>query len=109
MSIAREKNVGTSPWKLRRVINLIRGLPVDDAENILRTTPTPISKTLLKLLLSAIANAENNDGLPREGLRVTYIVANQGRTLRRFRPKARGRAGAFNHPSSHITIQLEAS
>lgn len=107
MTIARAKNVGISPHKLRLVMDQIRGRTVDDALSYLRYMTTPSAKQLYRVLHSAAANAENNDFLDREKLVITRVVADKALTLKRFRPKARGRAGAFNRPTSHITVEVE--
>lgn len=98
---------GISPYKARRVADLIRGLEVEQAEDLLSNMTTPIAKTMLKLLHSAAANATNNDDLRLESLSLTEVEVNQGPVLKRFRAKSRGRAGSFNRPTSHIRITLE--
>lgn len=107
MTIARANNVGISPHKLRLVMDQIRGRTVDDALAYLRYMTTPSAKQIYRVLHSAAANAENNDFLDRDRLIITRMVADKGLTLKRFRPKARGRAGAFNRPTSHIVIEVE--
>ncbi len=109
MAIARSKSVGISAWKLRRVMNLVRGMNVDEAETCLSHMESPAAKVILTIVLSAIANAENNDAQQRENLVLKRIFADQGPQQRRFRPKARGRAGSFNRPYSHITIEVISS
>lgn len=107
MAIARAKNIGVSVHKLRLVIDEIRGKRVDDALDYLRYMTTPSAREIYKVLHSAAANAENNDLQDRESLFIKRIVADKSITMRRFRPKARGRAGAFNRPTSHITIEVD--
>ena len=107
MAIARAKNIGVSVHKLRLVMDEIRGKRVDDALDYLRYMTTPSAREIYKVLHSAAANAENNDLQDRESLFIKRIVADKSITMRRFRPKARGRAGAFNRPTSHITIEVD--
>lgn len=107
MAIARAKNIGVSVHKLRLVMDEIRGKRVDDALAYLRYMTTPSAQEIYKVLYSAAANAENNDLQDRESLFIKRIVADKSVTMRRFRPKARGRAGAFNRPTSHITIEVD--
>ena len=82
-----------SSRKVKIVIDLIRGKSVREAEAILRYTPKAATEPVLKLLNSAVANAENNLELNRDDLYVAEVYANQGPTLMRFRARARGRAG----------------
>ncbi len=107
MAIARAKNVGISVHKLRLVMDEVRGKNVDDALAYLRYMTTPSAREIYKVLHSAAANAENNDLQDRDSLVIKRIVADKSVTMRRFRPKARGRAGAFNRPTSHITIEVD--
>jgi large subunit ribosomal protein L22 len=107
MAFARAKNIGISARKLRLVMDELRGRKVDDALAYLRYMTTPSAHIIYKVLHSAAANAENNDLQDRESLVVKKIVADKSVTMRRFRPKARGRAGAFNRPTSHITIEVD--
>lgn len=107
MSRAVAKSVGISVKKIRPVCDLVRGKAVSEAEILLQFTPSPSAEVVLKTLHSAVANAENNDLMDREQLRVVRITADQGPTLRRFRPKARGRVGAFNRPSCHLVVEVD--
>ena len=107
MAIARAKNIGISAHKLRLVMDEIRGRRVDDALAYLRYMTTPSAREIYKVLHSAAANAENNDLQDRETLVIKHIVADKSISLRRIRPKARGRAGAFDRPTSHITIEVD--
>ena len=84
--------VRISSRKVKAVIDLIRGKSVNEAKGILMYTPKAASEPVLKLLNSAIANAENNLGLSADNLYVAEVFANQGPTLKRFRPRAQGRA-----------------
>lgn len=96
-----------SSRKVKIVIDLIRGKSVREAEAILRYTPKAATEPVLKLLNSAVANAENNLVLNREDLYVAEVYANQGPTLMRYRPRAHGRASRIRKRTSHITIVLD--
>jgi large subunit ribosomal protein L22 len=96
-----------TPMKARRVVNLIRGLPVDDALNLMRFAPQAASEIVYKLLESAIANAESAEGLDPDTLVVTKAKVDEGPTLRRFRPRAQGRAYRINKRTSHITVVVQ--
>jgi len=104
---ARVKGVGISAKKMRKVCDLVRGMDVDVAINLLRFTQSPSAAVLLKTLNSASANAENNELMNRENLRIVEITADVGPRQRRFRPKARGRAGTFDRPSCHLTVVVD--
>tara|TARA_B100001029_G_scaffold86659_1_gene71119 strand:+ start:138 stop:473 length:336 start_codon:yes stop_codon:yes gene_type:complete len=106
MAKAYNKNIGYSAYKMRRIIDLIRSKSVNDARLQLSMLGTPAAKEILKILNSAIANASNNESISDEELYVTKIFADNGPRLKRFKPKARGRAGAFDRPSSHLTIEV---
>lgn len=107
MAIARTKNVGISDYKLRLVMDQIRGKMVSDAIPILRYMFNPAAVEILKILKAATANAENNDLQSRNDLKIVRITADKATWIRRYRPKARGRAGAFDRPTSHITIEVD--
>ena len=98
--------VRISSRKVKVVIDLIRGKSVNEAKGILMYTKAA-SEPVLKLLNSAIANAENNLGLSADNLYVAEVFANQGPTLKRFRPRAQGRATRIRKRTSHITIILD--
>lgn len=104
--MAKAKYVRISSSKVRLVIDLIRGKSVADAVAVLKNTPQAASPIVEKVLNSAVANAENNKGLLRDDLIVAEAFADQGPTLRRFRPRAQGRATRIRKRSSHITIIL---
>lgn len=99
--------VRISSRKVKIVIDLIRGKSVQEAQAILMYTPKAASPVVEKLLNSAVANAENNLDLSRDTLYVAEVFANQGPTLKRFRPRAQGRASRIRKRSSHITIILD--
>ena len=96
-----------SARKAKLVIDLIRNKGIDEAYAILRYTPKKASEILYKLLKSAEANAVNNNQLDRESLYVSEIYAEQGPTLKRIRPRARGRAFRIRKRTSHITVVLK--
>jgi large subunit ribosomal protein L22 len=97
-------DVGISPQKVRLAINMIRGKKVDEALTILKFSPTPAAKAVAKVIKSAVANAENNFQMPPAELRITDIFADQGHTLKRFRPQSRGRISPILKRSSNITV-----
>jgi large subunit ribosomal protein L22 len=97
-------DVGISPQKVRLVIDMIRGKKVDEALPILKFSPTPAAKAVAKVIKSAVANAENNFQMPPAELRITDIFADQGHTLKRFRPQSRGRISPILKRSSNITV-----
>src|SRR4051794_6395497 len=103
---ARAKYVRCAPRKARLVIDHIRGKDVDQARAILMHTPRAASRDVLKLLESAIANAENNHELVADELRVGKAYVDEGPTLKRYRPRALGRATRIRKRTSHLTIEL---
>jgi ribosomal protein L22 len=103
---ARAKYVRTAPRKARLVVDHIRGKPVDQARAILVNTPRAASRDVLKLLDSAIANAENNHELVADELVVGQAFVDEGPTLKRYRPRALGRATRIRKRTSHMTITL---
>ena len=106
---AKSKYIRQSPYKVRLVLNLIRGLNVNEALNILTFTKRKAATDIKQLLESAIANAENNFGLSSANREITKAIADEGPTLKRFRPRARGSAGRINKRTSHILIELESA
>jgi len=103
---ASARFIRISSSKVKVVIDLIRGKQVNEAKAILLNTPKAASEPVAKLLDSAIANAENNLELSRDNLYVAEVYADQGPTLKRFRPRAQGRASRIRKRTSHITIIL---
>ncbi len=101
------KDVGISPRKIRLVIDMVRGKKVDDALTVLNFLTTPSAKAVAKVIKSASANAENNLEMSPVDLRIAAIFADQGRTLKRFRPQSRGRVSPILKRSSHITVLVE--
>ncbi|MFC0313328.1 50S ribosomal protein L22 [Gordonia phosphorivorans] len=102
------KFVRVTPMKARRVIDLIRGKNVDEALDILRFAPQAASEPVAKVLASAVANAENNLGLDRRTLVVTESFADEGPTMKRFQPRAQGRAFRIRKRTSHITVVVSS-
>lgn len=98
--------VRIAPRKVRLVVDLIRGKEVGEAIAILRHTPKSSSPVLEKLLNSAIANAENNYQMDVNNLVISEAYVDEGPTLKRFRPRAKGSAARINKRTSHITIVL---
>ncbi|MCF6385847.1 50S ribosomal protein L22 [Mycobacterium sp. MBM] len=97
-----------SPTKARRVIDLVRGKSVAEALDILRWAPQDASTTVAKVIASAAANAQNNDGLDPSTLVVATIHADGGPTAKRIRPRAQGRAFRIRKRTSHITVIVES-
>jgi large subunit ribosomal protein L22 len=106
---AKAKHVRQSPYKVRRVLDLVRGLPVDDARVVLQHTPRRAADPILKCLDSAVANAEHNLAADADELIVIEAFADEGPTLKRWRPRARGRATRIRKRTSHITIVVADS
>ncbi|ROT34162.1 50S ribosomal protein L22 [Micromonospora sp. HM5-17] len=100
--------VRISPNKARRVVNLVRGLPAKEALTVLQFAPQAASEQVYKVLASAIANAENNERLDPDALLVSEAYVDEGPTMKRFRPRAQGRAYRIRKRTSHITIAVEA-
>lgn len=105
---ATAKFVRISPFKVRVVLDIIKGKPVNEAIAILENTPKAASEVLYKLVNSAAANAENNQNLSRNDLFVAECYANEGPTLKRIMPRAQGRAFRINKRTSHITVILDS-
>jgi ribosomal protein L22 len=103
---AQARYVRSSARKARLVIDHIRGKPVDEARAILRHTPRGVARDVEKLLASAVANAENNHELVGDELLVKEAYADEGPTLKRFRPRALGRATRIRKRTSHLTVTL---
>ena len=101
------KHVRISPYKVRIVLDIIRGKNYREAVAILENTPKSASEPVKKVLMSAMANAEHNLGMSRDDLFVAACYADQGPTLKRVRPRAQGRAFRILKRTSHITIVLD--
>ena len=102
------RHVRISPNKARRVVNLVRGLPAKEALTVLQFAPQAASEQIYKVLASAIANAENNERLDPDALLVSEAYVDEGPTLKRFQPRAQGRAYRIRKRTCHITIAVEA-
>jgi large subunit ribosomal protein L22 len=98
------KTVRIAPRKVRLVVDLIRGKQVGEAVAILRLTPKAASPVVEKLLKSAIANAEHNYDMDINNLIVSEVFVDEGSTMKRFRPRAKGRASQINKRTSHTTL-----
>ncbi|MED3661715.1 MAG: 50S ribosomal protein L22 [Bacilli bacterium] len=98
------RTVRIAPRKVRLVVDLIRGKQVGEAVAILRHTPKAASPVVEKVLKSAVANAEHNYDLDPNNLYISEIYVDEGPTLKRYRPRAQGRASAINKRTSHITV-----
>ncbi len=103
------KFIRISPCKIRIVLDIIRGKSVNEALALLNNTPKAASEVLKKVVNSAVANAENNLNMSRNDLVVAECYANEGPTLKRIQPTAKGRAFRINKRSSHITVILDAA
>jgi large subunit ribosomal protein L22 len=101
---ASARYVRITPMKARRVVDMVRGLPVQDALSILKFAPQAASETVYKVLESAIANAETTEGLDAGDL---IVSVDEGPTMKRWRPRAQGRATRINKRTSHITLVVQ--
>jgi large subunit ribosomal protein L22 len=107
-AVARARYVRVTPMKARRVIDLIRGRTAREALAVLEFAPQTASAPVSKVLASAMANAENNLGLDPDSLIVSGAFVDEGPTLKRFRPRAQGRAYRIRKRTSHITVEVES-
>jgi large subunit ribosomal protein L22 len=107
-AVAKARFVRVSPRKARRVIDLVRGRSVADALDILRWAPQAASEPVAKVIASAAANAQNNNGLDPATLVVATVYADEGPTAKRIRPRAQGRAFRIRRRTSHITVIVES-
>lgn len=107
-AVAKARYVGISASKARRVINLVRGKSVSEALDILRWAPQQASLPVAKVIASAAANAQNNDGLDPATLVVATVYADEGPTAKRIKPRAQGRAYRIRRRTSHITVVVES-
>jgi len=106
-SYAIARQVRMSPTKVRRVIDLVRGMDVNDALVTLQFAPQAASEPVYKVLASAVANAQTVDNLRAEELFVSQAFVDEGMTMRRIRPRAKGSASRILKRSSHITVVVE--
>lgn len=105
---ASARYVRASAQKARRVVDLIRGLPANEALTVLQFAPQRASGPVYKVVASAIANAENNEQLDPESLLIAEAYVDEGPTLRRYRPRAQMRPGPIRKRTCHITVRVEA-
>jgi large subunit ribosomal protein L22 len=105
---ATVKYVRISPPKARRAIDLVRGRQVDEARRILRFSPLGAAKTVEKALNSAVANAEQQPGVAAQNLVIDRAWVDEGPTLKRWRPRAYGRAARVRKRTSHITLVVRS-
>ena len=98
------KNTGIPSSKMRPLVDMVRGKMVSEALTLLQFTPTPKAKLLSKLVRSASANAENNFQMDPADLKIVSIFADDARSMRRYRPRSRGRVSPIRKRSSHITV-----
>ena len=101
---SQAKHIRQSPYKVRRVLDLVRGLPVEEARHVLAFTERRAADPVTKVLNSAVANAEHNFAIDAGELVVAEAFADEGPTLKRWRPRARGRATRIRKRTCHITI-----
>ena len=106
-AFASARFVRVTPMKARRVVDMVRGLPVDEALALLQFAPQAASQTVYKVLESAVANAETTEGLPTADLVVSVAMVDEGPTMKRWRPRAQGRATRINKRTSHITLAVQ--
>ncbi len=107
-ALAQARYVRMTPMKCRRVVDLVRGLPVQEALDILRFAPQSASEPVAKVVASAVANAEHNLRLDPAALVVSAAYVDEGPTMKRFRPRAQGRAYRIRKRTSHITVVVQA-
>ncbi len=103
---ARLKGARISAQKARLVADQVRGMPVEEALNLLEFSPKKAAHIVKKVLDSAIANAENNEGADVDELKISSIYVDEGMTMKRLRPRAKGRADRILKRSCHITVKV---
>ena len=108
-ALARASHVRVTPMKARRVVNMIKDMPAQQALAVLKFAPQAASEPVAKVLASAIANAEHNFSLDPDSLVVSRAYVDEGITMKRFRPRAQGRAYRIRKRTSHITIEVEST
>ena len=104
--VAQARMLRISPRKARLVADMVRGKPVEEAQDILTFSPQKAAGLVSKVLESAIANAEENEGADVDELRVGEIYVDEGVTMKRIRPRARGRADRIFKRTSHVTVAV---
>jgi large subunit ribosomal protein L22 len=103
---ARLRNARISPQKVRLIADEVRGLPVEKAEQLLAFSPQKAAQMVKKVLLSAVANAEHNDGADIDELTISTIMVDEGPTMKRGRARAKGRGTRILKRTSHITLTV---
>lgn len=103
---ATAKRLGISPQKARRVVDQVRGRPVSDALDILNFSTQKGAGLVRKVVESAIANAENNEGADVDELKISEVFVNAGMTMKRIRPRAKGRADRILKRTCHVTVTV---
>ena len=101
--------VRITPQKARRVADLVRGLAVDEAVAVLQFAPQAAAENFLKLVQSAVANAESTENLDRSNLVVSTVMVDEGPTMKRWRPRAKGAANRILKRTSHLTVVVTPS
>jgi large subunit ribosomal protein L22 len=107
-ALAQVRFVRLTPMKARRVVDVIRGMKADEALTLLKFAPQAASEPVGKVIASAVANAENNKRLNPATLWISEAFVDEGPTLKRFRPRAQGRAARIRKRTSHITVIVES-
>ena len=103
---ATTKRLRISPQKVRLIVDQVRGKPVGDALDILSFSPQKAAGLVRKVVESAIANAENNEGADIDELKISQVFVNAGLTMKRIKPRAKGRADRILKRTSHITVTV---
>ena len=106
-SYAIARHVRMSPTKVRRVVDVVRGMDVNEALAVLKFAPQAASDPVYKVVASAVANAENTESLRADDLFISQAFVDEGVTLRRIRPRAKGSASRIMKRASHITVVVE--
>ena len=104
---AIHRNFGMPPSKVRRLLHLIKGKSINEAIAAVQVSPSPAAKALVKVIKSAVANAENNANMNPDNLKVIEAFADDAARLKRFRPQSRGRMSPITRRSCHITIGVD--
>ena len=107
-ALAQARNVRMAPMKTRRVIDLVRGKKADTAMDLLRFAPQSAAEPVFKVIQSAVANAAHNRQLNPDSLWISEAYVDEGPTMKRFRPRAQGRAFRIRKRTSHITVVVES-
>ena len=106
-AFASARFVRITPMKARRVVDMVRGMSVEEARPLLKFAPQAAAETVLKVLDSAVANAETTEGLATGDLVISVAQVDEGPTMKRWRPRAQGRATRINKRTSHITLVVQ--